>query len=67
MAALVFGSSILMESCRLSPSKDTPDQNDKLLKPMYIPSGTFTKSPDSVSLGDDIRSGAKVRSEHTNG
>jgi mannose-6-phosphate isomerase-like protein (cupin superfamily) len=67
MTALVFGSSILMESCGPSTTKDTIDQTGKSLKPTYVPSGTFSKAPDGVSIGDGIRSGAKVRSEHTNG
>jgi mannose-6-phosphate isomerase-like protein (cupin superfamily) len=67
MAALVFGSSMLIESCRSSPKKDTLNQTDTPLKPVHIPTGTFPKAPDGVSFGDGIRTGAKVRSEYTNG
>jgi mannose-6-phosphate isomerase-like protein (cupin superfamily) len=67
MAALVFGSSTLMESCGLSHPEGATDQTANSLEPTYIPSGAFTKAHDGVSLGDGIESGAKVRSEHTNG
>lgn len=67
IVALVAGSTMLMESCGLSQKKDTLTQRAKPLKPVHIPLGTFPTAPDGVSYGDGSRSGAKVRSEYTNG
>ncbi|QHT67852.1 cupin domain-containing protein [Rhodocytophaga rosea] len=67
MAALFFGSSIVMEGCGPSHSKDSIDKTEKSLKTVHIPSGSFPKAPDGVSFGDGVKTGAKVRSEYTNG
>jgi mannose-6-phosphate isomerase-like protein (cupin superfamily) len=66
MATLVFGST-MMESCGLSSKNNNPEQKGEPLKPTYIPAQAFPKAPDGVGLGDGIKSGAKIRSEYTNG